>query len=181
MIRLFVAIRPPDAVRDALLDIMGGVSGARWQSDDQLHLTLRFIGEVDRHAASDIAAALGHVRHPPFDAEVGGIGSFASRGRANAIWAGAGPAAALTTLHHKVDQALVRAGIAQDGRAFHPHITLARLGRGSGEITAFVARTSIAAQFTVDGFGLFESILAREAADYRLVEHYDLDNNWLTG
>src|SRR3546814_10503522 len=61
MHRLFVAIRPPAAIRKALLSIMGGVEGARWQSDDQLHLTLRFIGEVDRHRADDIAAALATV------------------------------------------------------------------------------------------------------------------------
>ena len=57
MHRLFVAIRPPRAVRQRLLAIMGGVRGARWQSDDQLHLTLRFIGEVDRHLGDDIHAA----------------------------------------------------------------------------------------------------------------------------
>src|SRR3546814_11259022 len=51
MHRLFVAIRPPSAIRKALLSIMGGVEGARWQSNDLLHLTLRFIGEVDRHPA----------------------------------------------------------------------------------------------------------------------------------
>ena len=45
MHRLFVALRPPRATREQLLDAMGGVPGARWQSDDQLHLTLRFIGE----------------------------------------------------------------------------------------------------------------------------------------
>ena len=51
MHRLFVAIRPPRADPRALLGLMGGVRGARWQSEDQLHLTLRFIGEVDRHLA----------------------------------------------------------------------------------------------------------------------------------
>ena len=59
MHRLFVAIRPPAEIRRALTALMGGVAGARWQDDDQLHLTLRFIGEVDHHRAEDIAAALG--------------------------------------------------------------------------------------------------------------------------
>jgi len=53
MHRLFVAIRPPAAIRAILLGAMGGISGARWQSEDQLHLTLRFIGEVDRHRAGE--------------------------------------------------------------------------------------------------------------------------------
>ena len=52
MPRLFVAIRPPRAVREVLLDAMGGIEGARWQDEDQLHLTLAFVGEVDR-AQSD--------------------------------------------------------------------------------------------------------------------------------
>ena len=67
MHRLFVALRPPPAIRARLLAAMGGVPGARWQDDDQLHLTLRFIGEVDRPVAEDIAAALGTIHAPPLD------------------------------------------------------------------------------------------------------------------
>ena len=64
MVRLFVALRPPPAIRDMLADAMDGVPQARWQDDEQLHLTLRFIGEVDRPVAEDIAAALGQVHAP---------------------------------------------------------------------------------------------------------------------
>ena len=56
MIRLFVAIRPPEPVIDQLLDLAGGVDGARWQDEEQLHLTLRFIGEVERPVAEDVLA-----------------------------------------------------------------------------------------------------------------------------
>ena len=171
MMRLFVAVRPPAVVRDAVLDGMGGVAAARWQDDDQLHLTLRFIGEVDRHAAADIAAALGEVRHPAIAARLGGFGHFASRGRPHALWIGVEPVAALTALHHKVDQALVRAGVVPDTRAFVPHITLARLGRDSGAIGGFLATPPPTASFTVTGFALFESVLTRTAAAYeRLAE-----------
>src|SRR3546814_1414167 len=76
MHRLFVAIRPPSAIRKALLSIMGGVEGARWQSDDQLHLTLRFIGEVDRHRADDIAAALATVSGAPFTIRLSAAGAL---------------------------------------------------------------------------------------------------------
>ena len=64
MHRLFVALRPPRAMREQLLDAMGGVPGARWQSDDQLHLTLSFIGDVDRPLADDIAACLTAIDRP---------------------------------------------------------------------------------------------------------------------
>lgn len=164
--RLFVAVRPPPAVREVLLDSMGGVAGARWQDDDQLHLTLRFIGEVDRHAAADIATALAGVRHPAIEATLGAAGSFTSRGRPNSLWRGVEPVAALTTLHHKVDAALVRAGLASEARAFVPHITLARLGREAGPVGAFLATAPAAPGFAITTLTLFESILARDAAHY---------------
>jgi 2'-5' RNA ligase len=166
MMRLFVAVRPPDEVRDALRDAMGGVAAARWQDDDQLHLTLRFVGEVDRHAANDIAAALAEVRHPAITARLGEFGFFATRGRPNALWIGVEPAAALTTLHHKVDHALVRAGVAPDTRAFVPHITLARLGRDAGQIGGFLAQPAPAANFAATALTLYESRLTRAAAVY---------------
>jgi len=172
MHRLFVAIRPPDPVRDALLAAMGGVSGARWQRDDQLHLTLRFIGEVDRHVAQDIAAALDTVHHPAFDLDLAGVGIFDSRGFANAIWAGVAPTAPVTALHHKIDQALLRVGVPADARAFHPHITLARLGRSAGSATGFLASARVAGRFRVDQFALFESVLTRDSATYRMIERY---------
>ena len=87
MHRLFVAIRPPAAIRSVLLGAMGGISGARWQSEDQLHLTLRFIGEVDRHRAGDIHAALGESISAVRIA-LNGIGHFDRRGWPDAVWRG---------------------------------------------------------------------------------------------
>lgn len=107
MHRLFVAIRPPAAHREQLLALMGGVAGARWQRDDQLHLTLRFIGEVDRHRASDIADALRTIRFAPFDARIAGVGVFDRRGLIDTLWAGVQPRDPLASLHRKVDRACV--------------------------------------------------------------------------
>ena len=61
MLRLFVALRPPRAIRESLIAAMGGVPHARWQDDEQLHCTLRFLGEVDPPQAEDVAAALGSI------------------------------------------------------------------------------------------------------------------------
>lgn len=177
MLRLFVAVRPPAAVRAALLAAMGGIAAARWQDDDQLHLTLRFIGDADRNTAADLIAALAAVRHPPVAARLGAIGTFASRGRPNAVWIGVEPAAALMALHHKIDQAAVRAGIAADTRAFVPHITLARLGRDAGPAGGFMARAAPSATFDVSGFTLFESVLTRAAAHYRPLADFDHASN----
>jgi 2'-5' RNA ligase len=176
MHRLFVAIRPPRLVREHLLAAMGGVGGARWQSDEQLHLTLRFIGEVDRRVAEDVDAALRSVHQPPFEIALNGTGAFDRRGVPSALWAGVTPHEPLAALHRKIEQALVRAGIAPEGRAFLPHITLARLPRGAGPVEGFVRGQSglSGTAFTVDAFGLFESRLAPGGAEYMLVERYSL-------
>jgi len=176
MHRLFVAIRPPEAVRARLLAAMGGVGGARWQSEDQLHLTLRFIGEVDRHRAEDVHAALGGVHHPAFEIALAGVGSFDRRGEPTTLWAGVAPQEPLKTLHNKVDQAIARVGIEPDRRTFAPHITLARLPRGARPVGSFLQDSGRLASppFGVEDFCLYESRLTPEGAVYSIVERYSL-------
>ena len=177
MHRLFVAIRPPAPIRAILLAAMGGISGARWQSEDQLHLTLRFVGEVDRHLAEDIHAALGAIHLAPFEIALNGIGAFDRRGWPDAVWAGVSPHEPLKALHKKVDAALTRVGVAPDQRAFLPHITLARLKRSSGPVGNLLEQAGGLASppFTIDHFALFESTLTPEGAVYSTVERYRLD------
>jgi RNA 2',3'-cyclic 3'-phosphodiesterase len=177
MHRLFVAVRPPQVIRAQLLDVMGGVRGARWQSDDQLHLTLRFIGEVDRHTASDIHAALGGVHHPSFEIALSGIQAFGRRGQAEILWAGVTPHEPLKALHNKVDQACLKAGVEPDRRAYTPHITLARLGRSSGPIDGLLEQSGglSSPPFTLHAFCLYESQLTPEGAIYSILERYALD------
>ncbi len=176
MHRLFVALRPPVPIRETLLAIMHGVEGARWQSDDQIHCTLRFIGEVDRHQAEDIAAALARVTAIPFDLALSSVGTFDHRGRIDTLWAGITPHDAVAALHARVDRACINAGCASEHRAYLPHITLARLNRASGPLHEFLATNAglSSASFPVIEFGLYESILGRERPVYHLAERYPL-------
>lgn len=176
MHRLFVAIHPPAPIRARLLDLMGGVPGARWQTDDQLHLTLRFIGEVDAHIADDIAAALLGVTHATFEIALDGAGRFGRGGRAGALWIGVAPHDPLAALHKKVDAACRRAGLPSEGRAYLPHITVARLGRTTGPVDPFlsVASSTASDPFAVDSFCLYESTLGASGATYEIVERYRL-------
>lgn len=177
MPRLFVALRPPQPVRARLIGMMGGVSGARWQSDDQLHLSLRFVGEVDRHVEADLIAALRGIHHPRFEIAIDRIGSFERRGETETLWAGVAPQDQLRALAKKVDQACRRAGLAPEGRAYAPHITLARLKRGAGPIRHLLeAQGGLSSPpFPVESFGLFESDLTPAGALYHLVERFGLD------
>lgn len=177
MHRLFVALRPPKPMRACLIAAMGGVASARWQRDDQLHLTLRFIGEVDRHRASDIVAALDGVHHPRFALALDGMGQFDRKGRIDALWAGVTPHEAVRALHNKVEQALARVGVAPESRAFRPHITLARFSRSAGPLSALMpeARSVTSEPFEMSEFRLYESDLGHDSgAAYSVVERYPL-------
>jgi 2'-5' RNA ligase len=129
MHRLFIALRPPPALRHRCLEAMeGGPSGWAWQDDEQLHLTLRFIGEVERPAAEDVAAALESMAARRLSIALAGVGWF-DRGPRGALFARVAPREPLAALHAKIDRLLVSAGLEAEGRAFFPHITLARRRR----------------------------------------------------
>ncbi|KQN00851.1 2'-5' RNA ligase [Sphingobium sp. Leaf26] len=174
MHRLFVAIRPPADQRAHLLSLMMGVEGARWQDDAQLHLTLRFIGEVDRHRANDIADALSAIRFSPFDIQLSGVGRFDRKGVVDTLWAGVQPRDPLERLHKKADRACISTGLPPESRAYLPHITLARFGRTGAFVDPFVARHAALTcpLFRVDGFTLYESRIGHGGASYHPVEEY---------
>lgn len=174
--RLFVAVRPSEAVIDALIDTMDGVDNARWQDEAQLHLTLRYIGEVDPPLAEDIAAALGRVRATPFALTLRGVGHFARAGWPSAIWADVASSPELATLQKKVERALMMAGCEPETRRFTPHVTLARLNRSSGPVGPWLAAHGnlSAGPMPVDHLILYESTLTRSGSHYEPVVRYAL-------
>ena len=176
MHRLFVAIRPPEDVRDLLIDAMDDSPALRWVGDEQLHLTLRFIGEVERPVANDIAAALDRVRSSNFQIRISGAGKFEKRS-GGALWAGVEPKTPVVGLAAKVERALQQVGLEPEHRAFSPHITLARWNRRNSEaVEAFLRRTSDlhSEPFDVDRFILFESKLSRHGPHYEEVAAFAL-------
>ncbi|MBS0480312.1 MAG: RNA 2',3'-cyclic phosphodiesterase [Proteobacteria bacterium] len=179
MHRLFVALRPPPAIRGLLASVQGGVRHARWQDDDQIHLTVRYIGEVERPLAEDVAIALGHIHAAAPVIALAGVGAFHKLRRVDALWAGVAPHQALAALHKKVDQTLVRLGLDPERRAYLPHITLARLPRSAGgdpAIEQWRARhAGLASQaFALDALILYESHLGRAGARYEPMARYPL-------
>ena len=176
MHRLFVAIRPPEPVRDLLLDAMDDSADFRWQEDEQLHLTLRFIGEVERPTAEDLAAAFATIRADRFGLRISGVGRFEQRS-SGALWAGVEPKAPLAALAAKIERVCQSAGLEPERRAFHPHMTLARWkGRRTREVHAYLeAHRGLSSEpFAADEFILFESRLSRHGAHYEPVATYPL-------
>lgn len=177
MHRLFVAIRPPEDIRDVLIDAMDDSPALRWVGDEQLHLTLRFIGEVERPIANDIGVALDRVHSPSFELNVVGVGKFEQR-NGGALWAGVHPKAPVGALAAKVERAIQQVGLDAEHRAYFPHITLARWNRRNAEaVDAFLRRNSDlrSEPFLVDRFILFESRLSRHGAHHEEIGEFPLD------
>ena len=179
MYRLFVAIDMPGLVRDsisALADL--SISGAKWVPRDQLHLTLRFIGDADEKLYREIKGRLSVVGVPSFFLEVKGIGHFPPRGEARVLWAGVSNSRELEGLQAKIEKEIVNAGVDAERRRFSPHITIARLRNVSAEKLLQLAernREFNAGIFPVKEFYLYSSTLSREGAIHKREAVYPLE------
>lgn len=177
--RLFVALRFPDPVHEALEALTWGVPDASWGPSSQYHLTLRFVGDPAPLATDDVARALRGVRAPAFRLALRGTGHFPLRDDPEILWVGVEESEALTTLRNRVEAALRRAGLPPEGRNFHPHVTLANVKasdpRAVGE---FHVRNGL---FRVDDvpateFVLCSSVLKPGGAEHTVEEAYPLES-----
>ncbi len=177
MIRLFVALDFSDDIRDRLAELGGGVPGAHWTDPSNMHLTLRFIGNVPDDITADIDAALAGLEASGFDLLLNGVGVYGSNRRARVLWAGVERTPALARLQGKVESALVRCGLEPEERKFSPHVTLARLKNAPKDrIGRFLEERGLfrAGPMRIDHFTLYRSLLGKEAAVYKALGEYPL-------
>jgi 2'-5' RNA ligase len=177
MIRLFVALPIPDDLRARIAGLQGGIDGARWVAPENLHITLRFIGEVPEDRLEDIVAALDRVHPPSLTIEPGDTGRFGTGDKARAIWVGVRKSPEIETLHQVVDHALVRTGLPPEGRKYTPHITVARLrGARGGRVANWLEATAgfFATPFDARAFVLYESRMGRGGPVYDPVSEFPL-------
>src|SRR5688572_17739146 len=109
--RIFVGLPLPEPIRDHLMLLQGGVPGARWEDRDKLHLTLRFVGEIEGERLKSVADALDRVAAPPLQLELAGVGFFPPRGQPRSLWAGVADATAIVDLHRRIERALAKTGL----------------------------------------------------------------------
>jgi len=177
VIRLFVAIDVPADLRQRMSGLSRGIPGANWVPEENIHITLRFIGEVFEHAAEDIVHALAEIDADPFDVAISGAGHFETGNKVRALWLGVERNDALIHLRDRVESALVRCGIRPEGRRFKPHVTLARLKDVAPEKARgwLQANTLFKAMpFRVDRFVLYSSFVTRNGSLYRPEEVFHL-------
>jgi 2'-5' RNA ligase len=177
MYRLFVAVDLPREAKEALLDICQGLPEARWVPPEQLHLTLRFIGDADDETFAAVKAALGGVKGTTFDLALEGVGHFPPGKRPRVLWVGMERNEPLMQLAQDVELALGTAGVPPDERPFSPHITLARFREPpAGGVARFEERHREFAlpPFTVAAFYLYSSILGPKGATHTREATYPL-------
>lgn len=176
MPRLFVSISLPEIVSDALLQLQSGLDGANWRSQDHFHLTLAFIGEVDRHGLEEAASALESISPPSFELTLKGAGSFGGS-KPRAVWLGCGESQNLDHLQEKVGNGLRRADFKLEKRRFIPHVTLAYLKHvPQTDVEAWCAMHGLFSigPFPVREFHLVESLTGGDASHYETLESYPL-------
>lgn len=178
MMRLFVALNPPAELTPLLHSLAGSIPGARRVAPEQLHMTLKFIGDVDEGVAHDIDGELASISFAPFTMRLKGTGHFPPRGAPRILWAGGHPTDILTRLHKRIDQRLSHCGIPRERRKFHPHITLARLKTCRRQHVAQVVAANALFEtppFSVTSFQLYRSTLTPKGALHDLLESYPLN------
>ena len=179
MPRLFIAVDLPDTIKKNLEAMFFGIPGARWVTHDQLHLTVRFIGEVEGTLFHDIKSALEEISIAPFDLQLKGVGHFPPLGAPRVIWIGLEKSEPLQLLRKKIDTPLLKIGLEPEKRKFSPHITLARLKNTPiQKIANFLSGNGLFSQkpFQVDDFKLYSSSLTTKGAIHRVERVYSLSN-----
>ena len=177
MIRLFVAIAIPQEIGESLAPLQTGLAGVRWSPRENLHVTLRFAGQVAETQANDLDAALGGIGPSPFALSLAGVGVFEDGGRPHTLWAGVETSAPVARLHSRCETAARRAGLKPDTRAWRPHVTLAYLrGAEPLRIAAWIQANNLfrSPPLIVGAFGLYSSWRSGEGSVYRLERSYPL-------
>ncbi len=181
--RLFVAVELPESVRQLLSEWQTGLPGVRWTAPENLHLTVRFIGEVPQAKVPVIKAWLKTVSENAFSLQIKGLGYFDKHPQA-VVWAGIVPSPELAALQQRVNDVLaLHAGIKKDVGQFSPHITLGRVKQADrAALKAFTAKYGdvTTATFRVEFFTLFSSVLAPGGAVHSVEERYSLNDGLST-
>jgi RNA 2',3'-cyclic 3'-phosphodiesterase len=189
-VRLFVALEIPAAVRDNLAAFIKDTQSdtrersdrsaekrVRWVRPENLHVTLKFIGEVAEARLNGIRAALSAVQAGvPLELRVHGLGFFPNESRPTVLWTGLDAPTNLLRLAGDIDRALATQDIAKEKRAFVPHLTLARFAQPilHEELRAAIQKNSARefGSFQAREFHLIESKLKPSGAEYTRLQTF---------
>lgn len=185
--RCFVAVEVSAALRSSLRRLQAGlkktIDGARWVRPEGIHLTLRFLGEIDESMVARIGEGLGEpVRSagPPFSLRASGIGFFPPHGRPRVMWVGlcnpdddAGALARMGALQSAIEAAVRRAGLSPEMKPFRPHLTLARFDDRKRTKPPQERGIDLGV-LPIEKVCLYRSLLKSTGAEYEVLREYAL-------
>ena len=177
MIRLFAAVPIPLEIGEGLVRRQQGIPKAKWRTPEQMHITLRFFGDVPESIAADIDTELRGVSGLPMQLSLEGVGSFGEGRQLRALWAGVSDSPELRQLAGRCEAAARRAGLKPEARAFKPHVTLAYLKRAEPpRVGAWIQGHNLlrSPPFRADWFGLYSSWSSPDGNRYDLEREYPL-------
>ena len=176
MKRLFIAIEVSKSVKQIVSNykdsLSGRISKARWVPLENIHLSLRFLGDCQDEKIPDMIEAIrGSLKRcQTFHCRTTNLGVFPNPRRAGVLWLGVADDPKLTKAYDEINKALASLGFDIEKRPFMPHITLARMKRpGPVDINIAGSRIELESEFIVDGVTLFESHLSSKGAMHEVV------------
>jgi len=187
MLRAFIALTPPTTLQHtvaAVRDVFQPLPLPwRWVTPAQIHLTLRFLGNVPEEQVTSIAQAMEHAAQgqTAFTLRAQSLGCFPQPARPRVLWVGlADPSQALARLNECLTAALIPVGFPPEERPFHPHLTLARVqnaGRASQLLPILQAyQNRDFGEFAVTQLHLFQSELQRGGVHYSILHSVTLQS-----
>lgn len=185
IVRTFIAVEVSAGVQSRALALIERLRSAdanvRWVEPEAMHLTLKFLGDIDLTATAEVCRAVARAVEPvePFELNVSGAGAFPGVERPRTVWLGARDGAPqLVDLAERVDTALIPLKFKPERRPYHPHLTLGRV-RGSKNLPALSEAIIAAANFeagviAIDELVVFASHLERGGPHYEPLGHIPL-------
>jgi 2'-5' RNA ligase len=177
MIRLFVGLSVPEEVAVRLAALANGMIGARWVEPENMHVTLRFIGDVNQADAEDIHHELARLSAKPVSFEIAGLDTFGQGRKAHALYACVPLSPELELLQTRTEAAVVRAGQQRETRKFKPHVTIARLKSPPADhLQMFIEANNLwrAGPISANHFILYESRMGNGGSAYFPLAEYPL-------
>lgn len=186
--RLFVAIDIPEDVKGKVIEALREMErvwgGVRWVRRDGIHLTLKFLGEVEDHQLNLLLEGLKEVsaHHQPFPVDVFSLGRFPERGRPRVVWCGVREEkGSLKELAGEIETRMEKIGFKREERDFKAHVTLGRVRTPGGDEAGLKCLEKQNhrpfGSFEVDRFHLIKSTLLPDGARYEKLHSFELRKN----
>jgi 2'-5' RNA ligase len=181
MIRLFVSLNIPLEIRESIMlfrkEAFSGEESNKWEPKEKLHITLKFIGEIQENLLKKISEELTFIEnYPIFECSLNNFGFFVLRGIPKILWIGVNAGEKIYSLVDEINVRLKKFSVQPEKKAFKSHITLLRLKGNPGEnfINSFQKFSVPAINFRADEISLMQSQLLPLGSRYKEIKKYNL-------